>query len=128
MHFSQIDYSALQWAAVESITNIDHSQGRGCGGPGETIPLLPLTPLIRLTFFSSHILVSLLFLYHFYTISILFLYHFSSFSLLALTPVIRLTSFHRTFLFRLGLSTFFPQGYPRHRRDCGILELDSFEM
>ena len=48
MHFSQIDYSALQWAAVESITNIDHSQGRGCGGPGETIPLLALTSVIRL--------------------------------------------------------------------------------
>ena len=35
-------------AAVESITNIDHSQGRGCGGPGETIPLLALTSVIRL--------------------------------------------------------------------------------
>ena len=33
---------------MKSITNIDHSQGRGCGGPGETIPLLPLTSVIRL--------------------------------------------------------------------------------
>ena len=33
---------------MKSITNIDHSQGRGCGGPGETIPLLALTSVIRL--------------------------------------------------------------------------------
>ena len=103
--------TAVGWiglGAVESITHIDHSQGRGCGGPGETIPLLALTPMIRLTFFSSHILLSLLFLYHFSTIPALFLYHCSTFSLLARTPVIRLASFHRTFLFRSALSTFFP--------------------
>ena len=33
---------------MKSITNIDHSQGRGCGGPGETIPLLALTSVIHL--------------------------------------------------------------------------------